>query len=107
MERLLQNYDDDLGATAQMCAMLAKLDLFSPFKFEVMHEQQAMLTVQGMYRIDEAKLTALKPASLQALVTKGFMSRIYAHLHSLERFGDLYRRAEAQAKPHTTATVNT
>jgi hypothetical protein len=107
IERLLQGYEDDLDATAQMCAMLAKLDLFAPFKFEVVREQKAMLTVQGMYRIDETKLTALKPPSLQALVTKGLMSRVYAHLHSLERFGDLYARAEAQARLHTTATVNT
>ncbi len=107
IERMLQNYEDDLDATAQMCAMLAKLDLFSQFKFEVMYEHKAMLTVQGMYRIDESKLTALKPASLQALVTKGLMGRVYAHMHSLERFGDLYARAEAKAARHTTATVIT
>jgi hypothetical protein len=35
------------------------------------------------------------------------MGRIYAHMHSLERFGDLYSRAEARAKLHTTATVST
>ncbi len=107
IERLLQGYEDDLDATAQMCAILAKLELFSPFKFEVLHEQKTMLTVQGMYRIDEAKFMDLKPASLKALVTKGLMGRIYAHMISLERFGNLYSRAEDRARRHTTTTVKT
>jgi hypothetical protein len=107
IERLLQGFEDDLDATAQMCAVLAKLELFSPFKFEVVHEQKTMLSVQGMYRIDEAKLAELKPASLKAMVNKGLMGAVYAHFRSLERFGNLYQRAEERARTHTTATVIT
>ena len=107
IERLLQGYEDDLDTTARFCAILSKLDLLSPFKFEVMNDDKAMLTIQGMYRVDETKLNDLKPASLKALATKGMMGRIYAHMHSLERFGNLYTRAEARARQHTTATVRT
>jgi hypothetical protein len=99
-ERLLQEYENDLELTAQMCAALAKLGLFSPFQFQVMDRQKPALTLKGMHRIDEKKLADLKPASHKALITKGFMSPIYAHLHSLENFGRLYNRAVAaeQAK---------
>jgi hypothetical protein len=45
-----------------------------------------------MYRVSEAKLRDLKPASLKALVAKGFMGLIYAHLHSLENFRRLVSR---------------
>ena len=96
IERLLADYEADLDLTAQMCAAFAKLGLFSPFQFQVMESTSPSLTLQGMYRIDEAKLLGLKPLSLKALVTRGFMGMIYAHFHSLENFARLYRRALAQ-----------
>lgn len=96
-EKLLQEYENDLELTAQVCAVLAKLDLFSSFEFHVMNGEKQSLTLKGMHRVDEKKLSELKPASHKALVTKGFMSLIYAHFHSLENFGRLYSRALAHA----------
>lgn len=97
VERLLQQYEADLELTRQMCAMLDKLSLFSPFRFQVTQDGAASFTLEGMHRIDEAKLVELKPASHKALVTKGLMGRIYAHIHSLEDFGRLYGRAVSRA----------
>jgi hypothetical protein len=97
LERLLEQYENDLELTTQMCAMLDKLGLFSPFQFQVMQGATPAFTMKGMHRIDEKKLGELKPASHKALVTKGLMSRIYAHIHSLENFGRLYTRALARA----------
>ena len=97
-ERLLQEYETDLDTTAQMCAILTELDLFSPFTFQVMQDDAPGLKLQGMHRIDEQKLKALKPASHKALVTKGVMGKIYAHIHSLENFARLYARAVARAR---------
>jgi hypothetical protein len=96
-ERLLEEYENDLDQTQQMCAELAKLELFAPFQFQVMEGGKPSLTVKGMHRIDEKKLAALKPASHTALISKGYMGCIYAHFHSLENFGRLYRRAAARA----------
>jgi len=96
-EQLLQSYENDLELTAQMCEAFAKLELFEAFEFRVMNAEQASLTIKGMYRIDEKRFTALKPASHKAMVTKGFMGRIYSHFHSLENFGRLYQRALALA----------
>jgi hypothetical protein len=96
-ERLLQEYESDLELTGQMCSVLAKLELFSSFQFQVMDGAKPALTLKGMYRIDEKKLTDLRPASHKALITKGFMGPIYAHIHSLENFGRLYSRALARA----------
>lgn len=99
IESLLRAYEDDLELTARMCDALQKLDLFEPFEFKVMQGNDTALTVKGVYRIDEKRFTDLRPASHKALITKGFMSRIYAHLHSLENFTRLYQRAlEAQAQ---------
>ncbi len=96
-ERLLEEYENDLETTAQMCAIFKHMDLFSPFTFQVTQDDVPGLKLQGMHRIDEQKLCALTPANHKALVIKGFMSKIYAHIHSLENFARLYTRAVAQA----------
>jgi hypothetical protein len=95
IEQLLSEYETDLDLTAQMCATFAKLGLFAPFQFQVLEANVPSLTLEGMYRIDETKLLALKPLSMKALVTRGLMGRIYAHFHSLENFARLYQRALA------------
>jgi hypothetical protein len=98
VERLLQEYENDLDRTAQMCEIFRKLELFSPFTFQIMQNDVAGLKLEGMYRIDDAKLKALKPTNHKALVTKDLMGKIYAHFHSLENFARLYTRAVARAQ---------
>ena len=72
-----------------MCAALARLRLFEPFSMRVVGEDLAEIKLAGMYRVGEARLPDRKPASHKVLVAKGFMGRIYAHLHSLENFARL------------------
>lgn len=98
IERLLAEYEADLDRTADLCAALARLGILEPFSMQVVEDNRASVRLAGMHRVDEAKLTALKPAAHKALVAKGFMSRIYAHLHSLENFARLYAREQA-ARP--------
>ncbi len=97
-QRLLQEYENDLDVTAQMCALLGELDLFAPFTFQVMQGEAPALKLQGMHRIDEKKFKALKPSKHKALVSSGLMGKIYAHFHSLENFARLYQRAVARAR---------
>jgi len=96
IEQLLTEYEADLDLTAQMCASLAKLGLLSPFQFQVVESAAPPLKLEGMYRIDEARLLALQPLSMKALVMRGLMGRIYAHIHSLENFARLYQRFVAR-----------
>lgn len=97
-QRLLQEYQNDLEATARMCAAFGDLGLLSPFTFQVMQGEAPGLRLQGMYRIDEQKLAALKPEQHKELVTGGLMGKIYAHIHSLENFARLYQRAVTRAR---------
>lgn len=97
IERLLSEYEGDLDLTAQMCAALARLQLFQPFALQVIEGERTGMKLQGMFRVDEASLHNLKPASHKVLVNKGFMGRIYAHLHSLENFQRLYARTTRAA----------
>ena len=99
IERLLTEYENDLDRTAEMCAALQRLDVFIPFSMEVTENGRKATRLKDMFRVDEAKLAELKPAAHKALVTKGFMGRIYAHLHSLENFSRLYRRERLRREP--------
>jgi len=93
LERLLAQYEADLDRTAELCAALARLQLLTPFSMQVVGGQKSVeLRMGGMYRVDEPRLRELRPASHKALVSKGYMSAIYAHLHSLENFTRLYAR---------------
>jgi len=93
LERLLAQYETDLDRTADLCAALARLELLTPFSMQVLGDQQKVeLRMGGMHRVDEQRLRALRPASHKALVGKGYMGSIYAHLHSLENFTRLYAR---------------
>ena len=99
-ERLLSEYEADLDRTAQMCAALARLQIFEPFTMQVMSEaNQPQVKLAGMHRVSEPKLRDLKPASHKVLVNKGFMGLIYAHLHSLENFQALLARQAARGRP--------
>ena len=89
-EALLAGFDADLERTAQMCSALAKLELLESFSVQVKDAPQIQLA--GMVRVAEPKLRALAPARVKALVDKGFMGLIYAHLHSLENFSRLVAR---------------
>jgi len=92
-ERLLSGYEADLDRTAQMCATLARLQLFETFTLQWFKEsREPQVKLAGMYRVSEAKLRELKPASLKALVTKNLMGLVYLHLHSLENFRRLADR---------------
>jgi hypothetical protein len=94
-ERLLAGYEDDLDLTARLSAAFARLQLFEPFTLQILGGSEPGARLQGMYRVSEAKLRDLKPANHKALVTKGYMGTIYAHLHSLANFQRLHARAVA------------
>lgn len=95
VERLLSEYEADLDLTAQMCAALARMRLFEPFTMQVMRQDAPEVKLAGMFRIDEARLKDLKGDNHKIMVEQGYMSRIYAHLHSLQNFSRLYARQQA------------
>lgn len=92
IERLLTEFERDLDLTNEMCAALTRLGLFEPFTMQVMREHQEQLVLGGMFRISESRLADLQAANHKVMIAKGYMSRIYAHLHSLQNFARLDRR---------------
>jgi hypothetical protein len=95
VERLLSEFEADLDRTAQMSAAFARLGLLESFAMQV--NDGSGLRLAGMYRVADEKLRALKPANLKALLDKGFLGLVYAHLHSLENFSRLVARQPQRA----------
>ena len=105
-EKLLSEFEKDLDFTAAMCERLAKLGLFSSFKFQIKQGDGTGLTLEGMYRINEARLAALTADQIKALVSEGLLGRVYTHLQTIENFTRLYSRAIARVATAATGTPN-
>ena len=98
IEQLLSDYEADLGRSQEMCGILADYALFEPFTMQAkMSQGGGALAMSGMFRIAEQKIEHLNAAQLKNLVKKGVLSRVYAHLLSLNNFARLLDRKAAKA----------
>jgi len=98
IERLLTEYEADLERSREMCGILADYGLLEPFTMQAkLNKGGGPLAMTGMHRVAEAKIEHLNASQLKNLVKKGILSRIYAHLLSLENFGRLLDRKAARA----------
>lgn len=87
------------------CALLQELDLFVPLDI-TLEDGDKKIKLQGLVRIDEVKLNALKDEDFLKLRTQGVLPLVYAHLLSLAKIselGNLQKRnlPPAQAQPET------
>jgi hypothetical protein len=98
IEQLLTDYEADLGRSQEMCGILADYGLFEPFTMQAkMNQGGGPVAMTGMFRITEEKIEHLNAAQLKNLVKKGILSRVYAHLLSLNNFANLLDRKAARA----------
>ncbi len=96
-EKLLFEFETDLGRTEEMCRLLAQHRLFEPFTMQAVPNQGEPLELAGMFRISEARLFELDAAVVQEFLHKGVLGCIYAHLISLDNFRRLLERRGALA----------
>lgn len=97
-QKLLFEFEADLGRTEEMCKLLAQHGLLEPFSMQAVPDQGEPLQLTGMYRVAEAKLGELDGAVLKELVQKGVLGRLYTHLLSLENFQRLLARRAGASK---------
>jgi hypothetical protein len=75
--------------TAEFAARLVELDLLEPFDAHTNPGKENSMHVTGMYRVDEDRLNRLPARTIKAMMSRGELSRVYAHLISLENFAKL------------------
>jgi len=81
-----------------MCGILGDYGLLEPFTMQAkMNKGGDPLAMTGMFRVAEAKIEHLNASQLKNLVKKGILSRLYAHLLSLDNFARLLDRKAAKA----------
>jgi hypothetical protein len=98
IEGLLTQYELDLERSREMCGILADYGLFEPFTMQAkLNKGGDPLAMTGMHRVAEAKIEHLNAAQLKNLVKKGILSRVYAHLLSLDNFAKLLDRKATKA----------
>jgi hypothetical protein len=100
IERMLSEYEVDLVRTREMCGILADYGLFEPFTMQAKFDKEkggAAFHLTGMQRVAEGKIEHLNASQLKNLVRKGVLSRVYAHLLSMDNFARLLDRKAARA----------
>jgi len=93
IETLLTEYEVDLERSREMCGILADYGLLEPFTMQAKFNSGGEpLHLTGMHRVIESKIEHLNASQLENLVKKGILSRVYAHLLSLDNFARLLDR---------------
>ena len=92
IERLLTEYEVDLERSREMCGILADYGLLEPFVMQAKFTGGGDAQLTGMHRVAETKIGHLNASQLKNLVRKGVLSRVYAHLLSLDNFTKLLDR---------------
>lgn len=85
-ERMVNEMDGARRQTLAFARTLADLALIEPFEAHAVARQGGSLRLGSMHRVSEEKLNKLSEKQIKQLMTKGYLSRIYAHMISLENF---------------------
>lgn len=96
LRKLLFEFEADLARSEELCRKLHELHLLETFTAQVAPQGEPPIALTGMHRISETKLQALPAGTLQELARNGMLSRIYAHLLSLDNFQRLLDRRAAR-----------
>lgn len=86
MEKLIQDMESARQQTVELVATLDRLELIEPFEAHAVAKGGGNMRLGGMFRVNENKLNALPEKTIKQLMKKGQLSRIYAHLISLDSF---------------------
>lgn len=98
LERMKQNLAELLdgeAATQQFIATLARLKLLLPMQLEITFENGESTQVEGLYTIDEARLSALGADDIASLHAQQYLQPIYTMLASL---GHIYAMVDKRNK---------
>ncbi|MPZ44918.1 MAG: hypothetical protein GEV05_16255 [Betaproteobacteria bacterium] len=96
-QKLLTEYEADLARTNEMCKTLANHGVIEPFTMQAKPNEGTPLSLSGMGRVNEQKLAALEAEQIKALLSRGYLAAVYAHVGSLANFQRLLDRRVSMA----------
>ena len=92
IDRLLNEYEDELARVHRIATTLNGLGALTPFSLHANLFNGFTLSLTDLYRVDREKLAALDAEPLRELITAGDMDLVYAHVLSQENFLRLMNR---------------
>lgn len=95
IESFVSDYISAEKLTLAFTKKLAAMELLEPFDAQIHPDKGDMMRLKGLHRINEDRLNRLPVDTIKALMQSGELSRIYAHLISLENFAKLLDRKVA------------
>ncbi|HSN18213.1 MAG TPA: SapC family protein [Gammaproteobacteria bacterium] len=95
-QTLISEMEGARPATEELCQAVKELGLLEPFEAHAFPKGGREMRLRGMFRVNEDRLNELPPKDVKRLMKDGELSRIYAHLMSLDNFKFLMERAAAK-----------
>ena len=96
-DALIRELEGLRPANDRFVQSLVEHRLLQPFEAHAFPKAGKDLHLTGMHRVDETRLNGLEGRVVKGLMKRGELSRIYAHLSSLDNFRHLMDRATARA----------
>jgi len=93
IQTLISEMEGARPATERLCQSIKESGLLEPFEAHAFPKTGQEMRLRGMFRVNEDKLNALQPKDVKRLMKHGELSRIYAHLMSLDNFKFLMDKA--------------
>lgn len=93
VEKFISDMETARAHTKRMISALDELDLLEVFEAQAVLKTGGEFRLKSMLRVNEDKLNALPGDVIKELMSKGDLSRIYAHLMSLDNFRGLLDRS--------------
>lgn len=101
---LIQEMEGSRQITENLCNTANELGLLEPFEAHAFPKAGREMRLRGMLRVNESKLNDLQTKDIKRLMRHGLLSRIYAHLMSLDNFKFLMERATKLESPARMAS---
>lgn len=98
VQSLISDMEGARGPTEHLCKSVVEFGLLEPFEAHAFPKGGQEMRLRGMFRVSEDKLNELQTKDIKRLMKSGELSRIYAHLMSLDNFKFLMDRAAARQK---------
>jgi hypothetical protein len=92
VSRMLNDHVNNIRATGNMVETLKRLDLYKPLEILLQYQDNTARKLNGLYTIDEEKLSQLPAEELASLNKDGFLVVIHALLISVYQINNLVRR---------------
>lgn len=106
IEQMLHEDLSGASATQAFCRHLLSLELIQPINIKVLYQDGRSRTLEGLYTLDQEKVSALDDSSLLELQKRGYLMAIHSMLTSLFQLNRLIQRHNESEASQTILKIS-